>query len=121
MVSGAHSPWGKALVLLLAGVLAGAGACSSGPRSTRFTAADLVLTTDELREALASSSFLASRDGDSPRAVLMPLEFENGSNERVSRVDQWAMMTRVLHAPGMIELLADHNVAVRMPPTVASM
>lgn len=75
----------------------------------------MVVASDELRQGLADSSFLTTRDAESPPLVLLPLEFENGSNERLSRVDQWAMITRVLHAPGMIELLDEHNVRVRIP------
>jgi len=90
------------------------GACS-GPQSTKYTAADMDLAVDDIRESLASSGFLAGRDAASPSAVLMPTRMQNLSNERISRVDQWAAVSRVFLDQSVIDLLRSKNISVVLP------
>lgn len=114
---------GGALTALWAVAALGAGACSAGgggsAASTRHTATDLRVAADEVVEALVSGAFLAGRDAASEPAVLMPGRVENRSSDRISRADQWAILSRVLFSEGVLETLRSKNVSVVRPDFAA--
>lgn len=97
------------------GGCAGGGVGGGGERSTRLRASDLDIAVTEVRESLAASAFLAGRTGESPVIRLVPSELENLSSDRLSRIDRWAAVSRVLFDPGMKRLLAGGNVELLMP------
>ncbi len=107
-------------VLILAGALSvglGGGCASGGAKggSTRFTVSDIEYTSAELSAQLAGASFLQGRGPGSPEIRLMPGEFANISTERIGEADRWVMISRVLHDPGIFELLRSKNVSIVMP------
>jgi hypothetical protein len=97
------------------GGCAGGGIGGGGERTTRLRASDLDIAVAEVRESLAASAFLSGRTGESPVIRLVPSELENLSSDRLSRIDRWAAVSRVLFDPGMKRLLASGNVELLMP------
>ncbi len=104
---------GCALVLVGVGVFAATG-CAGAPaaRSTRLSASDIIVATDEVREALASSEFLTSRGPDSPPLRLMLIPAENKSVERLSTVDRSILVTNVGLDNSVLDLFRSKNIAV---------
>lgn len=102
------------LVCLVFTIAVHAG-CGSQVRSSAYTAADMEMSVIEVRDQLASSRFLSARDADSTPMVLMPTRMANYSNERFSRVDQWAAISRVFLEPDVLELLRSKNISVVLP------
>lgn len=90
--------------------------CGSQVRSSSYTAADMEMSVLEVRDQLASSRFLSVRTADSTPMILMPTRMSNFSNERISRVDQWAVISRVFLEPNVLELLRSKNISVLLPP-----
>jgi len=104
-----RTSWGCAALCL---VLVLGGCASAGPRATRLKSADLQLASDEAARSLATSDLLANRGVDSPELVIRPEAAVNLSGDRLSRVDRWGMVTRVLYTPEMIALMRERNVKV---------
>lgn len=98
--------------ITLAAFLSGCNA----PMTSAYTAADMEIAVDDVRDQLASSRFISSRDADSEPLVLVPTKMSNESNERLSRVDQWMAMSRVFLNPAVLELLRSKNISVVLPP-----
>lgn len=92
--------------------------CVSTPRqrTTRLADSDLTQTVLTMRQQLAESAFLRSRDETSPEARLVVRRVENLSTDRIAEAEQWALVLRVLAAPGMQELLQNKRVSVQLPP-----
>lgn len=95
-------------------------ACSNNKgQSTRLIGEDILVATDEVREKLASSAFLAERTpGDAP-VRLAPGRVRNLSNDRLSKGDQLVAVRRVLADQGLQDLLLSKGIAVIMPPKEA--
>lgn len=104
------------IAAILACFVLGPVACESVPRTTRYQAADIDLSVESIQQQLVEHPFIQSRDESSPPIRLMPFELENQSNERLSRVDQWAAVSRVFLNPDVLELLGEKNIHVVMPP-----
>lgn len=110
---------GRAALALLAATLLLAG-CATGGRvqgqSSRFRAADMLVSTDEITDALAASPLLAGRSATTqPPMRLYVLPAENRSSERLSRVDGSVMMSMVALDPRMMDLLRSKNVEIYYP------
>lgn len=96
------------------------GGCATGGRvqgqSSRFRAADMLVSTDEITDSLAASSLLAGRSATTqPPMRLYVLPAENLSSERLSRVDGSVMMSMVALDPRMMDLLQSKNVEIYYP------
>lgn len=91
---------------------ASGGCASSGPRATRLQAADLQLASDDAARSLATSDLLSGRGENAPQLVIRPEAAVNLSSDRLSRVDRWGMVTRVLYTPEIIALMRDRNIKV---------
>lgn len=89
--------------------------CSSGPQSTAYTATDMDIVVNDMREQLSASAFLTGRDQRSEQIVLVPLKMENFSNDRLSRVDQWTAISRVFFEPTLVSLLQSNNIVLVLP------
>ncbi len=98
------------------GCIALTGCGPTRARTSTYTAADMDIAVVEIRDKLASSPFMSTRSSDSPSLVFQPNRMENLSNERISRVDQWAVVSRVLLDPSMLEMLGSKNITVTLPP-----
>ncbi len=92
--------------------------CATTPpqRTTRLADTDLTQAVLSVREQLAASAFLRSRDETSPEARLVVRRVENLSTDRISIAEQWSLVLRVLAAPNMQELLKNKRIAVQLPP-----
>lgn len=113
-----------AMVVLFAACAAGAvgapAGCAAGGRatgwgagvSTVYTPGDMEEIARRARESLVASEFLTGRSPGSAKIVLQPAAVRNVSSERVDRADQWAALTRVLYAPGVLAAMARANVDV---------
>ncbi|MFN0206792.1 MAG: hypothetical protein ACKVS6_10845 [Planctomycetota bacterium] len=86
--------------------------CTAPVRTSRITSSDVQLTVDEVVQKLASSSFLANRNGAAPEIRLVPSEVENRSSDRIPRADRWALLAKVCNAQPMLELFQAKNVHV---------
>lgn len=109
---------------LLAGLAAAAAGCQTTPgraagRTTRFQPADIVIAADEVAQQFAQSPFLRSRGSDAPLAVIQPGRTVNRSSDRLSPVDRYGAIARVLTSQEMLDLLRAKNVAVQMAPEQA--
>lgn len=92
------------------------GGCGSNTvRTTRYQAADLEVMTGEIIQQLSADPFIQSRDETSEPIVVMPTRLANYSNERISGVDRWSAVTRVLFDPGVQEVFREKNIHVMMP------
>jgi hypothetical protein len=100
--------------LAIAAFIAASG-CATGPKTTRYQAADFEFATGEVVQQLLAHSFIQSRDEDSPPIRLMPFELENQSSDRLSRVDQWAAVARVFLNPDVLALFSEKNIDVVFP------
>lgn len=95
--------------------------CAGGkPQTTRLTAADILIATDVVREKLAASPWLASRNETSPELTLEAQPATNLSNERLSRADRSVVVSRVVTDPGVLELLHSKNVQLVSPQGAAN-
>ena len=92
--------------------------CATTPpqRTTRLADADLTQAVLTVREQLAESAFLRARDGASPEARLVVRRVENLSTDRISIAEQWSLVSRVLAAPSMQQMLQSKRIAVQLPP-----
>lgn len=104
-----------AAATLLLGV-AGGCATTPGPRTTRLADADLTQAVLTVRDQLAGSAFLTSRDAGSPEARLVVRRVENLSTDRIPEAEQWSLVSRVLAAEGMQDLLRSKIITVQLPP-----
>lgn len=94
--------------------------CSSGRgESTRIRGEDILVATDQVRERLAGSDFLARRGPGDAEIRLAPGRLRNLSNDRLGKGDQLVAVRRVLGDQGLLELLKAKNVRVIMPPKEA--
>ena len=106
-------PAACACLLLIAGC-----AGTPAPRTTLLQARDIESTTTDVREALASSEWLATRSSTSDPALLQPQPLVNISDNRLTPGDEWAAMSRVALNPAILDLLAGKNIRVQMPALV---
>lgn len=84
-------------------------------QTTRLTGDDLRESSAGVSESLAQSNLLAGRDAASPVMRWRLTRAENISNDRLSEVDRWMIVSRVFFAPGMLSMLRDRNVELYMP------
>lgn len=115
----------SALVAMCCALLALPACQSSGRasgwgagRTTVYTPEDMNEIADAARQDLSASDFLTTRTPASPRVVLQPASVRNVSSERIDRADQWAALTRVLYAPGMLDRFRAANIDVVTPEAV---
>lgn len=103
---------------ITAAMLSVSAGCASTPtqRTTRLADADLTQAVLEVRGQLAESGFLESRSETSPEARLVIRRVENLSTDRISEAEQWSLVSRVLAAPGMQDLLRAKNITMQLPP-----
>ena len=113
------------MLSLCVGMSAALPSCASSSgrndsgRSTRLRAGDIELAVAEVKQDLAESAFITSRDKASTKVRLVPSEMENLSSDRMSRIDRWSAVSRVLFDPSMQQLLATKNVDLFMPRDAA--
>lgn len=104
----------RALCLVLAApTLFALPACEAPPpqaSSTAITADLLIEATDDFRNQLAASDWLAQRTNASTTINLQPDRVRNLSNERLTPGAQRALLSRILFAPGMLELMRTKNI-----------
>ncbi|MEL6740113.1 MAG: hypothetical protein AAFP26_05620 [Planctomycetota bacterium] len=105
-------------VLVCVTVLA-CSACTTAPRTTRHTAADLLEASDTLRDSLARSAWLAGRGPSSPPYRLGLGETVNRSADRLSQSARRVVLARTLLGEGMLDLFDARGVAVVLPPADA--
>ncbi|MDQ7013940.1 MAG: hypothetical protein Q9O74_08615 [Planctomycetota bacterium] len=98
--------------------LSAAIGCATPPpqRTTRLADADLTQAVLTVREQLAESAFLRSRDETSPEARLVVRRVENLSTDRIAIAEQWSLVLRLLAAPNTQELLQNKRIVVQLPP-----
>jgi hypothetical protein len=107
---------GPAVAALLAGC-----AATGAPRTTRLADADLTQAVLAVRDDLAGSRFLRERDASSPAARLVVRRVENLSSDRITRAEQWSLVSRLIADPSLRSLLASRNVTVQLPPEQVAM
>jgi hypothetical protein len=100
-------------------ILVFAGCAPTAQRTTLYTAEDVEVGIGTLVEELRDSPWLAQRSRTSPELRLMLGTMENRSNSRLSRLDQNAMVMRVMLTPVISNVLAEKNVRIFMPPADA--
>jgi hypothetical protein len=103
-------------------VMSGVGGCGQtrgGPRTTVYQRGDMLEASGSIAEQLSQSGFLRGRTAVSSPIRIGLGEMRNMSNERLSDLDRRAAVAQVLIEPGMLELLAQKNVAVVLPPASA--
>jgi hypothetical protein len=116
------SPATKERLVLVIFVILGLtfAACSNNKgQSTRLTGEDILVATDQVREKLASSSFLAERTPADGALRLAPGRVRNLSNDRLSKGDQLVAVRRVLADQGLQDMLRAKQILVIMPPKEA--
>lgn len=111
----------RAAALCVAALVWLAAGCASSPaqRTTRLADADLSQAVLTVRDQLVESAFLRSRDAGSPEARLVVRRVENLSTDRISEAEQWSLVSRVLAAEGMHDLLRSKNISLQLPPEKA--
>lgn len=107
-------------VLAVLATIAPLPGCATAPRTTTYTAEDLLEASHQFASALARSDLLATRDASSPPIRLGLGEMVNRSNERLADVDRRATVARVLIAPAMLDTLGRKNASVVLPPPDAA-
>jgi len=90
--------------------------CAGPSRTSTYDSAALLSSAESVREAFASSTFLAGRNASSPEIRLLVDKMENFSSERLTRTDQLATVWRVVSDDGVLELLRQRNVRVYFAP-----
>lgn len=104
-------------LLLACASLAPLQGCASPAwaQTTRLTGDDLRESSAGVSESLSQSDLLAGRDSASPVMRWRLTRAENISNDRLSEVDRWMIVSRVFFAPGVLSMLRDRNVELYMP------
>jgi hypothetical protein len=100
---------------ILLGILASA-ACQPAGGSTRLTARDLRVTTEEMRARLADSAFLRGRDATSEPIVISVQQVTNLTSDIIPPAEQWMLMAEIVHALPMNELRRHRSISFVLPP-----
>lgn len=111
--------WSAVIAIISAASLLGSCAQQPVERTTRLRASDIEVGVAEVREDLAASGFMTARAADSPQLRIVPSEMVNMSSDRLSRIDRWAAVTKVLFDPSVRAMLAEKNIQTLMPRDTA--
>lgn len=104
------------------GLLAGAlGGCGSPPRSTRLTAGDFDVTTNEMIASLAASDFLAGRGPDSPPINLVINKVQNLTHDSIPEPEQWMFVAKVANSMPIQDLSRRKNIRIVLTPEKVQM
>lgn len=111
----------KFVLALCAALLVGAGCQASKGESSRLTQDDLLVTSNKMIDSLAKSDFLAGRNAESPRAVIVTNKVENLTDQIIAPGEQWSTVLRVQSGMPVQEFSKKYNIRFVVPPERESM
>lgn len=91
------------------------GGCAGAPKSSRLSVGDIEFTAQELSAKLTDSTFLADRNGESPRMVVAINKVENLTTDVIPEADEWYIMERVRGSRPMEALKRLRNIVFVVP------
>ncbi|GIK19560.1 MAG: hypothetical protein DYG93_02510 [Leptolyngbya sp. PLA2] len=113
----------RLLSLCIAAACVMSACTASGPskQTTRLRHSDLALAGAEMREQLATATFLEGRTPESPPIRIVIRRLENLSSDRVPIAEQWAMVSGLIADRGVQQAARERGVVFQLPPEKASL
>lgn len=108
---------GSSQVLVMLALLTAAGltGCSSAPKSSRMTAADMTDMAQAMASSLAQSETVRQRTPQSPRWVIAIQKVENLTQDVMTESEQWGVMARLQGSLPITALYDQRNIRFVIP------